>query len=210
MIYLVIALTIIGLGLWFGSNYKAVTDLRALINMAGSKVKEQLKLRHDGIEKFAGQVSNQLRKESDLISRLSGALSIARAQESELLAKREDAENDLGDCLGQLLQALQNDEQLAASDDYALMRDAILDIEDALTLARQDYNDLIARYNHKQRLVPVSLIADKIGIKPLEEFEIEDVFARYPLKIKGTLPTPRKSLLPGMDAPKESESPQAG
>lgn len=205
MVYLVIAITIVALALWAGLNYRNLLALRRSVEACANKLSEQLKQRHDSIEKFVGSLPDELKQESDLTQKLREARARAVAQAQEPLKQRESVENELGDCIGRLLSALQKDGHLADSERYSQLRDRVLDVEDVVTLARQDYNDLVVRFNLQQTILPASLFAKKAGIKPLEEFEIDDVFAKYPLKIKGTMPTPKRSVIFGVEPEPEAK-----
>jgi hypothetical protein len=207
MLYAVIALTIISLALWFGMNYKNFADLRGSIAAAANKVKEHLKRRHQAVTKFTAALSDELSKQPELSKKLKEALDKAAVAEESPLKSREECENELGDCLGRLLQSLQEDEQLYNSDSYGFERDSVLDVEDSLTISVQEHNDLVVRFNHQRQLFPVSVMAKRLASESVGEFEFKDVFSRYPLKIKLKLPTPRKSVIPsGILEPESKEN----
>lgn len=195
MIYVVIALTVISLALWFAVNYKNFAELRASIVAAAGKVKEHLKRRHEAVGKFTSTLTAELGKQPELFGKLREALDKASESAEQPLHLRQETENELGDCLGRLLQALQEDEQLYNSDSYGAERDSVLDVEDRLTISVQEHNDLAVRFNYQRTLFPVSVVAKKLASESIAEFEFKDVFSRYPLKIKIKLPTPRKSFI---------------
>lgn len=197
MTYLVIALTVLALIVWLGLNYRSLSGIRTKALESSAKLDAELVRRHETIAEFCDSLSIHLASYKQLSDALDEARSRAHGASRQSAKEVQKAENDLGDALGQLLQVLQKDEKLADNADYIKMRDAVLDAEDAVTLAGQNRNQHVARFNAQQTLFPASLFVKQLGIMPMEELSIEDVFAKYPLKIKATMPLKKRSIILG-------------
>ncbi|GEM_PF-1342479 len=206
MTYLVIAIMLIGVALWFAASYRALVGLSRSIRAAAETLAERLARRHQALGNLIELVSGELPKEPELARQLSEARAQAVAAAGRELKERQRLEDDLGERAGLLLAALQNDPAVGDDERYTRLRDAVLDAEDALTLARQDYNDLVVRFNARRTMLPARLFAARAGIGPVEEFNIGDFFARHPLQIKATLPTPGKSAFPRISRRAGSDS----
>lgn len=213
MIYLVLVLLVVGLALWLWSNCNAALKLQKSVSAARDKLDQRLKARHQSVGNFADSARRMSSRQEELVQKMTDAADKAATATGQPLAERETVEEELGDAVGRLLQSLQNENGMDDSESYIKLRDEVLDSEDSLTLIRQEYNHLAARLNLTRRMFPVNLLVDKLAIKQADEFEIEDTFARYPLRIKATMPTPRRAILAEEGISKEGTeniSPTAG
>jgi len=209
MVYVVIGITVALLGLWLWLNYWDLSKARNALDAAWSRVDTSLKSRHQLIEKLQQSARAEFKQEPELLVKLEVALAAAQGTTSREQSDRQIAEEKLGEALGQFLSALERHQEVLGAEPYNRLRDEIVSVEDELTVGRQQYNSLCVRFNMQLSVFPASLFASKLGMQPAAEFHMDDAFDRYPLKIKPTLPTPRRSLLleeetgPAQSNPKE-------
>ncbi len=190
-ILVLIALILVGLSLWVGLNLKRLLRLHREVILQREKLCELLAGRHDLISRFADSFAPELAKLPDLAEKLQGANRAATNLCDKQLAERVFAENELSDSIGLLLQPLQK--ELVASEEYVRLRDEILTTDDALNLTSQSHNQLAARLNYMQQLLPVKLLVAKFGITPVSELAMQDSFSRHPLQLTATRPAPRRT-----------------
>jgi hypothetical protein len=197
MLYLVIAFTVIGLAAWVAANFKRFSALKQSVASAAQEVAAALEARQEKTNLLLGQLAEVLGKVPELTNKLKEALLRATEARSRSLPDRSAVEDELTESIGLLFEELERNEVVAADQRYTKLRDEVLDAEDRLNLIRQKYNDLAVRYNVQQTLYPVKWFATNLGATTVPEFDIEDLFERHPLQIKGTMPTPRRSLILG-------------
>jgi LemA protein len=184
-------LLVLGLALYFGSNYKQLNEQKTGVEEARKKLDEHLKLRHAAITDVAETCHG---KNEALWSKVTSARTAAEAATGGDTTARATAENELSEALGSYFAELQKDPATAETDEFIKLRDRIVDVEDGVNLARSDYNTAAARYNMRQHVFPNSVFAQKMGLKPVAEMEFEGAFERHPLKFKGTMPDKKPPL----------------
>ena len=62
---------------------------------------------------------------------------------------------------------------LKANQNVLALQEELVTTENRIGFARQLYNDLVARYNTRQQIFPVNLVASGLGFRPAEFFQTE-------------------------------------
>jgi len=198
MYVVVILILVLGLVAYVGLNYRSLVEHRAEVDEKRARLDEHLKRRQELVTRLVDGLSGELgngREPAD-------ALASARRQAGDAAAlsvkERSAAESALSESIGRFFRALQDRAGEAESENFARLRDEMIAVEDDLILTQEAYNRVAYSYNAQHRVFPTRLIADKLKLPTTDEFEIEDAFAKYPLKLKRTMPSKRTSF-PGMD-----------
>ncbi|MBI4533345.1 MAG: LemA family protein [Candidatus Melainabacteria bacterium] len=173
--------------------------MRQSILQTWAETEARLKKRHEIIAGLLDLVKNSLGH--DLVARLSHAHKLAGSMSGPCTVQRASCEEELSESLGLVFHQLQETQVVSDSDSYIRLRDEVVSIEDEITLFKDKYNDFVVRYSARLKVFPESFIAAKAKLIAFEEFQIRDAFAKYPLKLKPTYPTPRKSF-PGLEESK--------
>jgi hypothetical protein len=95
----------------------------------------------------------------------------------------------LSQSLGRFFKRVEQNADVLERESYLKLREEVVTIEDELMTEIGKYNLAAGTYNVQREAFPNNVIAPKAGLGPVPEFEIEDAFANYRLKYKGTLPT---------------------
>ena len=75
--------------------------------------------------------------------------------------------------LGRLLAIAENYPQLKSNENFRALQDQLEGTENRISVARQDYNETVNRYNAYIRRFPQVLTAKVLGKKPRAYFELQ-------------------------------------
>jgi LemA protein len=189
MIVVVIVVTVVVLALWLAWNYRNLAGLRKSVDDSWLRMNNALKQRHEMVPKLLEQLSSELKNGVEPAEKLRQALSKAAGVGSGSPADRQAAESELSEALGLVFHHVEQNAELLERESYQRLREEVVRVEDEITVEKSKYNSLVVRYNIQHTVFPTSFLAARTGLKPAFEFEIEDAFARYPLKFKATMPT---------------------
>jgi LemA protein len=166
LVALVLVAVAVAGGIWV---YNGLVGLRNQVDSAWAQIDVQLKRRHDLIPNLVAAVQGYLRHERELFER------IAQARTRALAATGAGAiglaEGALTQAVGGLLAVLERYPDLRANQNVLALQEELVTTENRIGFARQLYNDLVARYNTRQQVFPVNLVADGLGFRPAEFFQ---------------------------------------
>ncbi|HEY9869540.1 MAG TPA: LemA family protein [Candidatus Obscuribacterales bacterium] len=189
MIVVVIVVTVVVLALWLAWNYRNLVGLSKSVDDSWARIDNALKQRHEMVPRLLEQLTSELKGGVEPAEKLRQALSKAADLRSGSPADRLAAESELSEALGLFFHHVEQNAELLDRESYQKLRDDVVRIEDEITVEKSKYNGLVVRYNVQHTVFPTSFLAARTGLKPAFEFEIEEAFARYPLKFKATMPT---------------------
>ncbi len=191
MLVFVILLTVVVIGIWLGSNYKQLQQGQKVIPAEWSGLSAQLKKRYEMVPEFSA-FKNEAPDGSALFDKAS---TLAKGSASTPgISERAKAEGEFQNAFAEFLNNIEHASNVVEKDDYLKLREKLLQLEDEITVARTNYNNSVGMFNAQQKVFPGSVIAAKTGMKPAEFFDVEDTFARYPLKFKLVLPQKKPSI----------------
>jgi LemA protein len=75
--------------------------------------------------------------------------------------------------MGGLLGVMENYPDLKANQNVLALQEELVSTENRIGFARQLYNDMVARYNTRQQVFPLNLVAGPLGFQPSEFFQME-------------------------------------
>jgi LemA protein len=169
-IYIIIGVIVV-VALWLIATYNGLISLRNRTDEAWSDIDVQLKRRHDLIPNLVETVKGYAGHEKQLFENVAKARSQAmQAQSPEEHAK---AENMLTGTLKSLFAVAENYPELRASENFSKLQDELSDTENKIQAARRFYNGNVRDFNTKIQVFPTNLIANMLGFKDYEFFEIE-------------------------------------
>lgn len=108
----------------------------------------------------------------------------ARAMGAGTLKDKAQAEDALSNTLKSLFAVSENYPQLRASENFQKLQDELTDTEDKIQAARRFYNGNVRDLNIRIESFPANLIASMLGFQKMEFFELAEVAAREPVKVK--------------------------
>jgi LemA protein len=165
--WLVLA-ALIGLVIWL---YNGLVWLRNQVRNAWAQIDVQIKRRHDLIPNLVEAVKGYLAHEREVIQRVSEARS--RAMGASGAAQVGVAEGELSRAVGGLLAVMERYPELKANQNVLALQEELVHTENRIGFARQLYNDMVARYNTRQQVFPLNLVASGLGFQPAEFFQMD-------------------------------------
>ena len=169
MIYGVIAaivlVLVIGWGISVGNKLKV---LKVKIDEADGGIDVALTKRYDILNKMLETVKAFAKHEAETFTQL------ARLRSRMNIEEKMEACKSMDQLTGQLNIAVENYPELKSSQNYIMLKQAILDTEHNLQAARRFYNSNVSVYNQAIVVIPSSIIAGTLGMTSKKFFEAED------------------------------------
>ncbi|PIP17986.1 MAG: hypothetical protein COY82_01540 [Parcubacteria group bacterium CG_4_10_14_0_8_um_filter_35_7] len=171
------------LGLWLIIIYNGLIRLRNQTEEAWSDIDVQLKRRYNLIPNLIETVKGYASHERELFERVTRART--EAMHATHPTEAAEKENMLTGALKTLFAVAENYPVLRASENFAKLQDELSDTENKIQAARRFYNGNVRDFNIKLQVFPTNLIAQRLGFKKKEFFEIERKEEREVVKVKG-------------------------
>ena len=182
-LYIIGALVlIVGIFVFSGvGTYNNLVEQEEGVTQSWADVETQYQRRADLIPNLVSTVSGAADFERETLEAVTNAR--ARATSINLSAddlsdpaKMQDfmaAQESLGGALGRLLVVSENYPQLRATEAFQTLQAQLEGTENRITVARRDYNNVVAGYNTKVRQFPGSVIAGITGFDRRTPFEAQ-------------------------------------
>lgn len=178
IIIIAVALIVI----WLIATYNGLIRLRNRTNEAWSDIDVQLKRRYNLIPNLVETVKGYAKHERELFEKVTQARS--RAMEAKTPQEQGKAENMLTGTLKTLFAVAENYPELKANQNFAKLQDELADTENKIQASRRFYNGNVRDFNTKLQVFPTNMIAQTLGFKAREFFEIEEAGEREAVKVK--------------------------
>ena len=157
-----------------GCGYNTIQTYDEQVNAAESQIKVQLQRRADLIPNLVETVKGYAKQEQTIFINVAEARAkLAGAVQSGDLQQMAAANQALNAPLGRLLAIAENYPQLKSNENFRALQDQLEGTENRISVARQDYNDTVNRYNAYIRRFPQVLTAKVLGKKPRPYFELQ-------------------------------------
>ena len=160
--------------------YNSLVQLKVRSDNAWSDIDVQLKRRHDLIPNVVEAVKGYAAHERQTLEAVVEARSRAVAAEGAGPAARGQAEGTLTVALRGLFALAEAYPQLRATENYAQLHAALVQVEDAIQNARRYYNAVVRDLNTRIQQFPSNVVAGLFGFKNREFFQIADADAQVP------------------------------
>jgi LemA protein len=179
--WIVVAVVIVILVLWFVFIYNGLVAARNRTQEAWSEIDVELKRRHDLIPNLVNTVQGYMGHERGTLEAVTNARAAAvAAGATGDPAKIGQAENMLSQSLRSLFAVSENYPDLKAIAAFTNLQETLTATEDKIEFSRRFYNGNVRDYNIKLQTLPTSLIAGALGFKPFAFFQADDVDRAVP------------------------------
>ncbi|MFC1613385.1 LemA family protein [Patescibacteria group bacterium] len=181
MLLVILSVILIAI-LWLIAVYNGLIKIKNRTEEAWSDIDVQLKRRYNLIPNLVNTVKAYAKHESDLFEKVTQARTQAMGAGSPV--EKAKAENALSGTLKSLFAVAENYPDLKANENFAKLQDELTDTENKIQAARRFYNGNIRDYNTKLQVFPTNLIANSLGFKQKDFFEIADEKERKNVEVK--------------------------
>jgi LemA protein len=178
MLLWVVGFVLIAAMAFIAVTFNELVAARNAVRKSWSDIDVQLQRRHDLVPPLVATVKGYAAHESDVL-RVVAELR-TRAQAQHAVADRGSAEGELAVGLTRLLALQESYPDLKASENFLQLQHELVDVEDRLQSARQQYNESVRDYNTQIQNFPEQWIAKPFGFRAFEFFQAED---RSPVKV---------------------------
>jgi LemA protein len=172
----IIVAVVIALVLWVVVSYNRLVGLRNQVANGWRQIDVQLKRRHDLIPNLVNAVRGAMDFERDTLTAVIDAR--AKALTASGPADAAQKEGQLTQAVGRLFALAENYPALKANENVKVLQEELSATENTVGFARQFYNDIATTFNTAQQVFPTNIIANMLGFKPSELFEITDARER--------------------------------
>ncbi len=142
--------------------YNRLVAARNAVREAWAGVEVQLKRRHDLVPMLVDAVGAYARHERTLLERVARLRTRVDPEEEAELSRE----------LRGLLAVAENYPALRASANFLKLQQRLVEVEEALQLARRYYNGAVRVYNTLLESFPTLLVARRFGFTPARYFEL--------------------------------------
>ena len=150
--------------------YNALVRLKVQCDNAWADIDVQLKRRYDLIPNLVETVKGYAAHEKGTLEAVINARN--RAMTATSPADKAQAENMLSGALKSLFALSEAYPQLRAIESFTALQASLAQIEDTVQNARRYYNAVVRDLNTKIQQFPTNIVANMLGFKPREFFEI--------------------------------------
>lgn len=179
---LLVLLVIIGIGM-----YNSLVRLKVQTDNAWADIDVQLKRRYDLIPNLVETVKGYAGHEKGTLEAVINARN--RAMSATSPGDKAQAENMLSGALKSLFALSEAYPQLRAIESFTSLQNSLSQIEDTVQNARRYYNAVVRDLNTKIQQFPTNIIANMLGFKPREFFEVTAPAEREAPKVSFNAPS---------------------
>lgn len=154
--------------------YNNLVSLKNQTLNGWKQIDVQLKRRHDLIPNLIESVKGVMKFEQTTLTQVIEARNKAISASAQGVAQQSVQENALTGTLRQLFALVENYPNLKSNENVTRLQEELSSTENKISFARQFYNDIATRFNIAQQTFPTNLIANMLGFKQAELFEITD------------------------------------
>lgn len=168
--------------LWLIGVYNGLIKSKTRTEEAWSDIDVQLKRRYDLIPNLVNTVKGYATHEKELFEKVTEAR--AQAINAQGAKAKAGAENALSGTLKSLFAVAENYPELKANVNFAKLQDELTDTENKIQASRRFYNGNVRDYNIKLKVFPTNIIANSLGFKEKDFFEIGNEEERKNVEVK--------------------------
>jgi LemA protein len=177
-VIVIIAAVVVLLLLIVVAMFNRLVRLRNRAENAWAQVDVQLRKRYDLIPNLVEAVKGYAAHERQTFEEVTQARTAA--QRAQGVAEQAQAENALTAAIGRLFAVAEDYPQLRATENFQQLQAQLSDVEQAIAVSRQVYNDTVLTYDNALETVPTNVIAGMFHFRAREYFQTEDATREAP------------------------------
>ena len=169
----IILIILIAIAVWLIGVYNGLIRTRNRVDEGWSDIEVQLKRRYDLIPNLVNTVKGYAKHEEGVFTKVTDARTRAMGAGGAQHDKAQ-AENMLSGALKSLFAVAENYPDLKANQNFAQLQTDLTDTEDKIQASRRFYNGMVRDFNTKLQVFPTNMIANMLGFKIREFFDIDE------------------------------------
>ncbi len=175
-IILIVIVAILAIfGLSCVGTYNSLVNLEEDVNKASAEVQNQMQRRAELIPDLVATVKNYTKHEEKIYEDIANArAALTESFKTGNPSEISEANSQLTTKVNSLLAIAENYPTLTAGEQYTSLMDQLEGSVNRITVARGNYNDLVAKYNKKVRNFPGSILASMFGFEQLEQYKADE------------------------------------
>lgn len=156
-------------------TYNSLVNLEEDVNKASAEVQNQMQRRAELIPDLVATVKNYTKHEEKIYEDIANArAALTESFKTGNPSEISEANSQLTTKVNSLLAIAENYPTLTAGEQYTSLMDQLEGSVNRITVARGNYNDLVAKYNKKVRNFPGSILASMFGFEQLEQYKADE------------------------------------
>lgn len=168
MAYIIIIGILVLIALWVISTYNSFITLRERVGNAKGQITTQLESRWDAVKTLIDATKKYSEHEAGTLENVTEAR--ASLGSSATVSELEEDAEQLNSVVSRLIAVSESYPDLKASETYKTTMESINEYEENVRQSRMIYNDTVARYNRKIRVIPSNIVANLFNFRPREYF----------------------------------------
>lgn len=181
LVLLIIALLIVA-GFIFFKNYNSIQTQDEKVAASWSEVINQYKRRADLVPNLVNTVKGYATHEKEVFTQVTDArakvgsiqLNADQLTDPTLFSKFQQAQSELSSALSRLIAVSENYPELKANTLYQDLMSQLEGTENRIAVARGRYIEAVQNFNIYIRQLPTKWVADVLGVKPKQQFSVEN------------------------------------
>ena len=174
-VFIVVLAVVAIMAMWFIGTQNNLVNLEEEVKLQFSQVETNLQRRSDLIPKLVEIVKGYVSHEEEVFTQIAEARSkLAGSIKTGNHEDMDEASNELDSALSRLLVITENYPELKANEQFTGLKDELAGTENRIAIARQNYNDTVAKYNKAIKMFPASIVANMAGYEAADYFEADD------------------------------------
>lgn len=153
-------------------SYSSLKSLNEEVINKEADINVQLNRKYEQVNKLKSVVEKYYCEDSEVLVNLINSLNTLK-QSSNILEKSK-VNDEITKSINSILENVENYEELINDDSYNTLRKELLNVEDRINIAKNNYNEAVDNYNGKVKVFPSSIIAKIAGYSSKEEFKTSE------------------------------------
>lgn len=152
--------------------YNGLIRRRNEVDNAFGGMDTQLKKRYDLIPNLVASVKEYAKHEKELLNQIT-ELRASALKPGLSVNEKIALDNQLSGAIKNMLISVENYPELKASENFLFLQRSLNEVESQISASRRTFNAVVTDYNNGIQVFPNNLIANTMGMKPKNVFEIQ-------------------------------------
>lgn len=159
----------------FISTYNNLVDLQENVAYAEANVETMMQRRLELIPDLVSTVKAYTKHEEQVFEDITNAReALAQSFDAGNLKQISEANDNLTTAVNRLISIVEDNPEITASEQYISLMDQIEGSVNRISIARENYNEEVSKYNRTIRHFPGSILAEIYGFEEIETFKADE------------------------------------